>query len=322
MILEYLFTDKKNRIEIQNYIASVEEHRTIKNDIRCTYKDFDNVEYWALRCEISTNKKENAVFLSHINTRICQFSPIVLTNESAEYFNKNLFPHVNKFERLLRKYLFLKIVQYDEEKFNFILKGLEKMDFGQIYSVLFIDAKFRTSAHNEIKNVSTRAEMLEILNNLQENTTWDILVEPNSLNIIKDNFESLKTYRNDVMHAHNIGHDIFENAKKLFEESNKQLEVEICKIIEFEQPAEPPAEYKDSLYEKLFYASQGIAKLGNATITAFEKIAQFSNTITPEKLETLRKLILLFAETDNIQPTDDDCDPDNTIEETEDTNNK
>lgn len=307
MILEYLFLEKSKRAEIEAHISAVVTKRTAANDIKCTYKDFDGVEYWALRCEVSKNAEPNAVFLAGVNEDfVDRFSPIVLINESAEHFNKSLFPLINKFERLLRKFLFLKVVQCDPEKFGHILRDLEKKDFGEIYNILFVDNQFCTSARNKIKSVSTRAEMLEILDELQENTTWDILVEQSALVIIKENFEAMKDYRNDVMHAHNIGYEAYRKAKNLFTEANTQLEAEIHKIIEFAQPAEPSAEYSDSLYEKLALATQGMAKLGSGMITALEKIAQYSaSTLTPERLELLGKIALAFS------AMDDESDKDN-----------
>ena len=50
MILEYLFLEKSKRAEIEAHISAVVTKRTAANDIKCTYKDFDGVEYWALRC--------------------------------------------------------------------------------------------------------------------------------------------------------------------------------------------------------------------------------------------------------------------------------
>lgn len=301
MILEYLFLDKSKRSEIETYISNVVTKRTNANDICCTYKEFEETEYWALHCEVSKNAESNAVFLAGINEDfVSKFAPIVLINESSEYFNKNLFPLINKFERLLRKFLFLKVVQCDPEKFSHILRDLDKKDFGEIYNILFVDNQFCTSARNKIKSVYTRAEMLEILDELQENTTWDILVDSSTLVIVKDNFEKMKDYRNDVMHAHNIGYEAYRKAKDLFTEANEQLEAEIHKIIEFSQPAESLVEYSDSLYEKLAIATQGIARLGSGMITALEKIAQISaSTLTPERLELLEKIALAISTMDD-----------------------
>lgn len=308
MILEYLFLDKSKRADIETHISALANKRTVTNDVRCTYKDFDGTEYWALRCEVSKNAEPNAIFLAGVNEEfVRKFSPIVLINESAEHFNKSLFPLVNKFERLLRKFLFLKVAQCDPEKFGHILRDLEKKDFGEIYSILFVDNQFCTSARNKIKSVSTRAEMLEILDELQENTTWDMLVDPSVLVIIKENFEAMKDYRNDVMHAHNIGYEAYKKAKTLFTEANTQLEAEIHKIIEFAQPSETSAEYSDSLYEKLALATQGMAKLGSGMITALEKIAQYSaSTLTPERLELLGKIAIAFSAMDDKSSKDDE----------------
>lgn len=137
--------------------------------------------------------------------------PTILTDESSEYFNKSLYPLVNKFERLLRKFLYLKVSQCDEQKFRSVISDIDQKDFGEIYTILFIDNNFRAAARDKIKKLNTRAEMYEAIDALQESTAWHILVGDEVLTIIKDNFDLLKEYRNDVMHAHNIS---WENIKK------------------------------------------------------------------------------------------------------------
>ncbi len=260
MILEYLFLDKAHRNDVEKFgVELLTETKTAITDIN--YKDFDSVDYWAVQYEFGRNSENDAIILSQVNTNfVTKFSPIVLINESAEYFNKSLYPLVNKFERYLRKFLYIRVAQCDPEKYKDILRNIETKDFGDIYNILFVDSSFAAEAKNIIKKINTRAEMLEAIQNLQENTAWDILVDNSSLGIIKDNFDVLKNYRNDVMHAHNIDYDTYKKAKNLFTSANSQLEAEIQRNIDF--PRALSTQSNDELFDKLKVIGQAATVVG------------------------------------------------------------
>ena len=237
MVLEYLFFDKNQRqnVEVYNHELETSDTGNSKNSpVQITYKDFDELECWIVKYERNGNNETTAKQSSEISTYICQeFSPTILTDESSEYFNKSLYPLVNKFERLLRKFLYLKVSQCDEQKFRSVISDIDQKDFGEIYTILFIDNNFRAAARDKIKKLNTRAEMFEAIDALQESTAWHILVGDEVLTIIKDNFDLLKEYRNDVMHAHNISWEKYKKAKKLFTDANDALERELNQLLQY-----------------------------------------------------------------------------------------
>ena len=156
MLLEYLFFDAGKRPQIETFNNDIINHwnTTKKDDLlpNITYIDFDTSDYWIVRYEKSGNYENLAKQFSEINNRICEeFSPTILTDESSEYFNKSLYPLVNKFERYLRKLRYLKVSLCNEEKLKGIIRDIEKKDFGEIYNILFIDNDFRSAAREKIK---------------------------------------------------------------------------------------------------------------------------------------------------------------------------
>ena len=167
MVLEYLFFDKNQRqnVEVYNHELETSDTGNSKNSsVQITYKDFDELECWIVKYERNGNNETTAKQSSEISTYICQeFSPTILTDESSEYFNKSLYPLVNKFERLLRKFLYLKVSQCDEQKFRSVISDIDQKDFGEIYTILFIDNNFRAAARDKIKKLNTRAEMYEAI---------------------------------------------------------------------------------------------------------------------------------------------------------------
>lgn len=156
MVLEYLFFDKNKRQNVEAYNHELETSDTgngKNSSVQITYKDFDELECWIVKYERNGNNETTAKQSSEISTYICQeFSPTILTDESSEYFNKSLYPLVNKFERLLRKFLYLKVSQCDEQKFRSVISDIDQKDFGEIYTILFIDNNFRVAARDKIKN--------------------------------------------------------------------------------------------------------------------------------------------------------------------------
>lgn len=139
MVLEYLFFDKNQRqnVEVYNHELETSDTGNSKNSsVQITYKDFDELECWIVKYERNGNNETTAKQSSEISTYICQeFSPTILTDESSEYFNKSLYPLVNKFERLLRKFLYLKVSQCDEQKFRSVISDIDQKDFGEIYTI-------------------------------------------------------------------------------------------------------------------------------------------------------------------------------------------
>lgn len=131
---EYLFTSLEKFEQVKEYLPDKVQRKIYK---------IENIESFVSVYSIEGEKKENAKILSKIDEEIRKkFSPIVLTNDNSEYYNKVLFPYINKFECKLRCFLYLKsTVSENPENFKNI-QNLESKDFGEIYELLFTDANF------------------------------------------------------------------------------------------------------------------------------------------------------------------------------------
>ena len=240
MVLEYLFLDSTHKEALSNFSCKPEIIKNGKNaceDIRSTIHNFDGTEYWVVSFQIDKNDREAAKILSGINDTIIQlYHPIVLSNESSEYFNKVLYPLANKFERILRKYLYLKWNSYTGEELPKLIVDLEEKDFGKIFNILFIDDDFNKIVKKKINDsrssgVFTKSELIRIIEDIDEKTTWNAIIGNDVLNYVRENFIAIKDYRNDIMHAHNFGYEHFLKAKKMFETANSELEEEISNIL-------------------------------------------------------------------------------------------
>lgn len=266
MIQEYLFIDNEKRSE-------VEEYRPEK--VTAETQGIENTECWIATYFVPGENEEGANLLSKVNEYIMSnYQPTVLSNGCAAYYNKSLFPFINEFERKLRKLLYLKsaLNKGDEAAAN--IRDLESKDLGEIFALLFADAQFVKDVKTIVNSKTwqfTRQELLSVIEGLSENTIWDKLIGEASVPALREKFVTVKDYRNDVMHAHDIDAKTFRASKKLFEKVNEQLDIEIGKIIGI---AETPAEeiknqdYNSALSSALKQYANVTAELSQVPITA------------------------------------------------------
>lgn len=266
MVQEYLFIDNEKRSE-------VEEYRPEK--VTAETQGIENTECWIATYFVPGENEEGANLLSKVNEYIMSnYQPTVLSNGCAAYYNKSLFPFINEFERKLRKLLYLKsaLNKGDEAAAN--IRDLESKDLGEIFTLLFADVQFVKDVKTIVNNKTwqfTRQELLSEIAKLSENTSWDKLIGVASVPALREEFVTVKDYRNDVMHAHDIDTKTFRASKKLFEKVNRQLDIEIGKIIGI---AETPTEeiknqdYNSTLSSALKQYANVTAELLQVPITA------------------------------------------------------
>ncbi len=237
MILEYLFSNTEKSKELTEYIPEK------------VFLEIRNIENSGLSIAVfstSGENEESAKTLSIVDEYVINnFNCIPLTNEAAHYFNKSLFPHINEFERKLRKLLYLLSKLSDKTDGTENIKELELMDLGTIFELMFSDIHFIKKVKETANNKSwqfTKRELIQGLSEIEENPLWNRILGSNITPVLCDKFPLIKSYRNDVMHARNINAEKFKDAKKLFilvnnelsEAINSQLRIE-SKTIESEK---------------------------------------------------------------------------------------
>ena len=228
MIQEYLFTSDQYKADLENLSISPKVTKEITT--------IENSKCWTLLISVPGESMEAAKILDPLNRKVCEnYRPTVLANECSAYLNKALYPIVNEFERKLRKLLYLASSLHGDENSQKVIVGLEEQDLGTIFEMLFSDAIFVKKAKETVtKTLSwqfTRAELLDALNKLDENKLWTILLGDDCAKTLCESFSELRNYRNDVMHAHDIGYERFNAAQKLFKKVNNELDLAIGKLI-------------------------------------------------------------------------------------------
>lgn len=288
MIQEYLFIDDTHREAVEKYVpdkATREIH------------DIDNSTCWIVTYSLPKENEDCAKVLSQINNYVVDyFKPTVLTNESSAYYNRKLFPHINEFERKLRKLLYLKSAIYHGEKKIDNIRDLEAKDLGFIFELLFTDTEFVKAVRTKVNEKTwqfTKKEIIAAIQKIAEDTVWNNLLGAESVTSLSENFLAVKDYRNDVMHAHNIDTETFREARKLFTSINEQLDAEIGLIIK--KAEEAPEETADSAFNEALNTALATQNASNILKHARDSIIELSSVRPDGMRELLRQLQEYYA---------------------------
>lgn len=275
MIQEYLFVNNTYREEIEKY-------KPDKVDV--IISAIDNSHCWVATYTMHSDNEDSAKILSSVNNHIISnFSPTVLSNGSSAYYNQRLFPEINKFERKLRKLLYLKSALYDGENKIENIQDLEQKDLGSIFELLFTDTSFVQNVKSRINDKTwkyTKKEILSAISAISEETIWDKLIGHSTITLLRENFTLARQYRNDVMHAHNIDTQTYKKAKGLFKAINSQLDQEINAILgkAIKQTEVSLNTYNEALSTAL--RNQNLAELVSRSMRAIvEEYTQAASTI-------------------------------------------
>ena len=197
---EYLIQNNAEIEAIKSYKPQYVEKRLFSaNDGNC----------WYVRFSADGDNENTAKRLSLLDEHIrTSFHVTVLESGCSAYFNKRLYPLINEFENNLRKLLYLTSAINQDEKSTANITGLESQDFGQIFTLLFVDSAFVDKAKGEIKNRNrdnfSKADVIAAIESIDENALWDVLLGKDSVPSLRKRFNDVRTFRNDVMHSHYI----------------------------------------------------------------------------------------------------------------------
>lgn len=103
----------------------------------------------------------------------------------------------------------------------------------------------------------------------------------NRLSVIKENFQIIKQYRNDVMHAHYMDYDTYKKAVSLFKDVNTQLDIEINTMHHGYEPVQANTATMTAVDELL-------EQYGDTPMSEVEKIIR---SFPPEIIERINRII-------------------------------
>ena len=248
----------------------------------------------------------------------------MLTDEPSATFVNRLYPHVCEFEIKLRKLVYLALFDLDESATKLAIKKikstqkkfssitaipddnfLETITLGNLFDILFDNSEFteeakkKTSAiTNDIGRTATKAELIDIIENIEEKNFWNILFAPKfpdfSLPAV---YRQISYLRNDVMHFHRITYKKYLDSLELIRKINKELDVQLDKCVVLENTKDK------AKIVSLQYFSAALSKLSESVeslqvkykIDALFKLIEITNHIPQITYEQLNRLVLVLS---------------------------
>lgn len=220
MTQEYLIKDNTEKDAIKAYKPDEIQVRIYTvNNSDCSFVQFS----------MDGENEKTAKKLSDVDEYIIEhFKVTRLEDGSSAYFNKQLYPHISKFEYKLRKLLYLGSSINKDEEFKQIITDLENKDFGKIFSLLFIDSEFMTIIKENIKNMNrehfSKENILAFIENIDEKNIWGKLFGKNTAPILEKNFNDVRSERNDVMHSHHVDWKLYKTIRKRYDDINGEID--------------------------------------------------------------------------------------------------
>ena len=276
MILKLLFLHKDKSINIEELKSVFSSVFEIKNN-EIFYKNvnykFDIVkaqESNNIVFNISTSKSgnnlRNAKLIEEIKKAIKNgehrknYRIITIYDDSSRYFCDKVSVIVSKFERTLREFIYLTVIQAYEGKWventiskeiekshkekgvnqkQYIENALEEFSFYDYINYLFNEReewsneKIIEECKVEIKKQNPNINCIKgILEKSVKISLWDRLFYNYIIKLVKEDLEVIRSSRNKVMHNKDLSFSEFNSTKKLLKKLTKALENEIININE------------------------------------------------------------------------------------------
>lgn len=274
MIQEYLLQDENIKKNISDYKpekASIKLYQVEKG--KC----------WYAQISVNGSNEQAARDLSDIDMYVQEhFAVTLLRSDCSAYFTNKLYPLLSSFERTLRKllYIFSAINNDDESPKN--IKELEKKTIGQIFTILFIDDAFVRSIKDSIKganrDIFSKDDILKLISSVDEKTAWDSLMGDDIVPTLRKNFQEVRSIRNNVMHAHNINWNEYENSRKLLRKIIKEMDTALYDVSIKESIATKKPSYNHTLSDAL-KAQVQIGQIASSLVPHIEGLGDLQTTL-------------------------------------------
>lgn len=171
----------------------------------------------------------------------------ILFNDLSMYFSQKLYPKFQTYELLLRKIFALALSPLEDENIIKIIKKQtnDKLDLSQIHTIERIERSQIAELHTWIfelninpvnnltihfKNFQDKSEyhLKHMIETALPITIWEKHFAPftvgEKVDVLKNNYDSIREYRNDVMHFHTLTYRRYKKIDLLLSNVIKELE--------------------------------------------------------------------------------------------------
>ncbi len=287
MIQEYLLQEPAEKVAVKAYKPEGISKRLFSAD---------NGNCWYVHFSEDGENEGIAKRLSDVDEHVRgHFHVISLEDGCSAYFNGRLYPLVSGFEYKLRKLLYLTSAINHDEKSASNIADLETQDFGQIFTLLFIDTAFMGKVKEEVKTrnreIFSKADVIAAIEAIDENTLWDALLGKDSVPTLRMRFNDVREYRNDVMHSHHLNWKRFREILSLYKAINSELNKALhdIEVVESKTPSKPTF---NKTLDSALRAQEQLSALADALKPSLEEMSRLSDLYTqnPALTEAIKRM--------------------------------
>ena len=279
MVQQYLLKDIKEKDAIR---------KCQKKGARAKLYSIGDSNCFCVQFSAEGENEKTAQLLSQIHETVTNnYKVVTIESGCSKYFTRRLYPLINEFECLLRKLLYIASAVNKDDTSSKTIANIETMDFGGIFTMLFVDDKFMTEVKNNIKarnkEYFSKDEVIKYLQSTKENTLWDSLLGEESVPTLRKKSKMIRDYRNDVMHSHNITWGEYRLSLNLFKKVNSELEQAIHnnEIREYKDPE------RESFNQLLHEAIESQRRFQDYMKPIVESYQDFFNRIPTPSIPTI-----------------------------------
>ena len=286
MVLKYLINNDNEREKISGFKPE---------GINSTMVSVEDESFWYARYSLEGKDERTARKMSEVDLYVREhFNVVVLQNDCSEYFNNRLYPLMSKFERKLRRMLYVfSGIKKDDESVKEINK-LEEKNLGEIFSLLFIDDGFMSRVKDNVKKRNreefSKTEILKLIEEERENVLWDNLLGKDIVPTLRVYFQEIRNSRNDIMHSHDIGYKEYRTCRRLLEKINKEIDEALNSVSIKEQIAKRTVSFGQTLAQAINY-QESLSMLRSASHEALLAASVVNSPEYKNMQESLKNII-------------------------------
>jgi hypothetical protein len=236
----------------------------------------------------------------------------ILSNSLSMYFSNRLYPKFQTYESLLRKIFVLALSPLEDEDIIRIVKEqtndkldlskihtiehIEKLQIAELHSLIFeININPVNNLTNHFKNFQDKSEyhLKQMIKKALPITIWEKHFTPFTDNeradVLKNSYNSIREYRNDVMHFHMLNYKRYKKIDSLLSDVIEELKkVQYNMLVRWDFEATRKLT-NDILYSEFkFIQKIDLKEIKPAIDSSFVKKFNFNN-FTYNKSEFIKK---------------------------------
>ena len=243
----------------------------------------------------------------------------ILSNSLSMYFSNRLYPKFQTYESLLRKIFVLALSPLEDEDIIGIVKErtndkldlskihtiehIERLQIAELHSLIFeININPVNNLTNHFKNFQDKSKyhLKQMIKKALPITIWEKhfvpFIDDERADVIKNSYNSIREYRNDVMHFHMLTYKRYKKIDSLLSdviEELKEVQNNMLERWDFEATRKLT---NDIIYSEFKFILKIKSKeIKSAIDSSFVKKFNFNNFTYNNKFEFIKK------EFDNIQ---------------------